>query len=241
MRQKVQPFKLIIFDCDGVLVDSERLTNQVFVDMLAILGINITLQDVMDNYVGIPLQDGITMLEERYQFKLPEDFIVQFNQQSMSLLERDLQPVLGIKEVLATLQAPWCVASNSHTEKLRALLKITALFDRFNGKIFTASQVKRPKPAPDVYLYAASAFDMSPADCLVIEDTPIGVSAAIAAGMTVFGYAAQTSAARLLDAGAHAVFADMKDLPMLIKQGGNPVNSPNTADSQHQSTSQLMA
>lgn len=241
MRQKVQPFKLIIFDCDGVLVDSERLTNQVFVDMLAILGINITLQDVMDNYVGIPLQDGIAMLEERYQFKLPEDFIVQFNQQSMSLLERDLQPVLGIKEVVAKLQAPFCVASNSRTEKVRAMLKITGLFDRFNGKIFTASQVKRPKPAPDVYLYAASAFDVSPADCLVIEDTSIGVSAAMAAGMTVFGYAAQTSAARLLDAGAHAVFADMKNLPILIKQGKNHTALQNTANSQHQSTTQLMA
>lgn len=231
----MQPYKLIIFDCDGVLVDSERLTNQVFIDMLAALGVNITLKEVMNNYVGIPLLDGIAILEKHYQFKLPEDFMVEFNQQSMAVLERDLQPITGVKEVIEKLQMPYCVASNSSTEKVRAMLKITDLFQYFEGKIFTASQVEKPKPAPDVYLYAAEAFKVNPSDCLVIEDTSVGVSSAKAAGMTVFGYAAQTLPSRLLDAGAHAVFTDMKALLPLIQQGKLLISMPNSATSPHQS------
>jgi len=223
----VQPFKLIIFDCDGVLVDSERLTNQVFIDMLAVEGVNITLQEVMENYVGIPLQDGITLLEKLHQFKLPESFISEFNQQSMAVLESDLQLISGVEKVIRNLQIPFCVASNSRTEKVRAMLKITGLIDYFNGKIFTASQVKHPKPAPDIYLYAARAFNIAPSDCLVIEDTSVGVTAAKVAGMTVLGYAAQTSTTRLLAAGAHDVFTDMRKLPMLIQQGKIPLTLQN--------------
>lgn len=239
--EKMRPFKLVIFDCDGVLVDSERLTNQVFIDMLAVEGVNITLHEIMENYVGIPLLDGIALLEKLHQFKLPEDFITRFNQQSMAVLESELQPISGVEKVIRNLQMPFCVASNSRTEKVRAMLKITGLFDYFNGKIFTASQVKHPKPAPDIYLYAARAFNIAPSDCLVIEDTSVGVTAAKVAGMTVLGYAAQTSATRLLEAGAHDVFADMKALPMLIEHGKKPNTLQNTLESQHQSNTQLMA
>ena len=159
----------------------------------------------------------------------------------MAVLESELQPISGVEKVIRNLQMPFCVASNSRTEKVRAMLKITGLFDYFNGKIFTASQVKHPKPAPDIYLYAARAFNIAPSDCLVIEDTSVGVTAAKVAGMTVLGYAAQTSATRLLEAGAHDVFADMKALPMLIEHGKKPNTLQNTLESQHQSNTQLMA
>jgi HAD superfamily hydrolase (TIGR01509 family) len=228
LKEKMRPFKLIIFDCDGVLVDSERLTNQVFIDMLAVEGVNITLHEIMENYVGIPLQNGIAILEKLHQFKLPEDFITEFKQQSMAVLESDLRPISGVEKVIRNLQIPFCVASNSHTEKVCAMLKITGLFDYFNGKIITARQVKHPKPAPDIYLYAARAFNIAPSDCLVIEDTTVGVTAAKVAGMTVLGYAAQTSATRLLEAGAHHVFKAMKELPMLIQQGKNPITIQNS-------------
>lgn len=237
----MQPFKLIIFDCDGVLVNSERLTNQVFIDMLALEGINITLNEIMENYVGIPLLDGIALLEKQHQIKFSKDFISKFNQKSMAMLESNLRSISGVEKVIRNLQLPFCVASNSHTEKVRAMLKITGLFDYFNGKIFTASQVKQPKPAPDVYLYAARAFNTMPSDCLVIEDTSVGITAAKAAGMTVLGYAAQTSATRLLEAGAHNVFKAMKELPMLIQQVKNPITLLNSQESQHQSNTQLMA
>jgi len=216
----VPPFKLVIFDCDGVLVDSERITNQIFIDMLADIGINITLQEVMDNYVGIPLLDGLAILAKKHKINLPEGFVDRFNSKSLFAFENELQAIPGIMYVLAQIQTPFCVASNSHPEKVRTMLKITRLFDSFEGKIFTASLVKKPKPAPDVYIYASQAFNIDPSDCLVIEDSFVGVSAAKAAGMTVYGYSTHSSAKRLLDAGAHTVFDDMKDLPLLIHQYG---------------------
>jgi HAD superfamily hydrolase (TIGR01509 family) len=216
----VPPFKLIIFDCDGVLVDSERLTNQIFIDMLADIDVNITLQEVMDNYVGIPLLDGLAILAKKHTFKPPEDFIDRFNNKSLFVFENELQAIPGVMYAIAQIQTPFCVASNSRPEKVSAMLKITRLFDSFEGKIFTASQVEKPKPAPDVYLYAAKAFNIDPLDCLVIEDTSVGISAAKAAGMVVFGYSAQSSVKRLSDAGAHIVFDDMKDLPLLMNQYG---------------------
>lgn len=212
------PFKLVIFDCDGVLVDSERLSNQIFIDMLSDMGVNITLQEVMENYVGIPLLDGLRTLAKKHKFIPPEDFIDKFNSKCLIVFENELQAIPGIMYIIAQIQTPFCVASNSRPEKVRAMLKITRLFDSFEGKIFTASQVKKPKPAPDVYIYASEAFNINPSDCLVIEDTPTGVSAAKAAGMTVYGYSAHSSAKRLLDAGADTVFDNMKDLPLLIHQ-----------------------
>lgn len=215
------PFKLIIFDCDGVLVDSEGITSQVFIDMLAELGINITLEEIMNRYVGMPMVDGLAVLAKQYGFTPPTDFVERFYRNSMVVLADQLQPVPGIKAFIGQLQLPFCVASNSHIEKVRAMLSITGLLANFEGKIFTAGQVKNPKPAPDVYLYAAKAFNTDPSYCLVIEDTPVGVSAAKAAGMTVYGYSAITPAERLWDADVHAVFDEMSDLPLLIKRCGN--------------------
>lgn len=219
------PFKLIIFDCDGVLVDSEGITTQVFIDMLAELGINITLEEVMNQYVGMPMPDGLALLVKQYGFTPPADFVERFYRNSMAVLADQLQPVPGIKTVIGQLQHPFCVASNSRVEKVRAMLNITGLLTSFEGKIFTACQVKNPKPAPDVYLNAAKAFNTDPSDCLVIEDTPVGVSAAKAAGMTVYGYSAITSAQRLWDAGAHTVFNAMGDLPLLMQCRWNKTNS----------------
>ena len=211
-------FKLIIFDCDGVLVDSEGITTQVFIDMLAEAGVDITLEEVMNQYVGMPMPDGLALLAKQYGFTPPADFVERFYRNSMVVLADQLQPVPGIKTVIGQLQLPFCVASNSRVEKVRAMLSITGLLASFEGNIFTACQVKNPKPAPDVYLYAAKVFNTDPSDCLVIEDTPVGVSAAKAAGMTVYGYSAITPAQRLWDAGVHTVFNVMSDLPLLIKR-----------------------
>ncbi|MAI37153.1 HAD family phosphatase [Alteromonas sp.] len=218
------PFKLIIFDCDGVLVDSEGITTQVFIDMLAELGINITLEEIMNRYVGMPMSDGLAMLAKQYGFTPPTDFVERFYRNSMVVLADQLQPVPGIKMVIKQLQLPFCVASNSRVEKVRAMLNITGLLGSFEGKIFTACQVENPKPAPDVYLYAAKVFNADPSDCLVIEDTPVGVSAAKAAGMTVYGYSAITPALHLWDAGAHSVFNEMSGLLPLVQRCGSCAN-----------------
>jgi HAD superfamily hydrolase (TIGR01509 family) len=219
------PFKLIIFDCDGVLVDSEGITTQVFIGMPAEVGVNITLEEVMNQYMGMPMPDGLAMLAQQYRFTPPTDFVERFYRNSMVVLADQLQPVPGIKTVIGQLQLPFCVASNSRVEKVRAMLNITGLLTSFEGKIFTACQVMNPKPAPDVYLYAAKAFNTDPSDCIVIEDTPVGVSAAKAAGMTVYGYSAITPAQRLWDAGAHTVFNAMGDLPSLMQCRRNKTNS----------------
>lgn len=218
------PFKLIIFDCDGVLVDSEGITTQVFIAMLTELEVDITFEEVMNHYVGIPMPDGLAMLAKQYGFTPPADFVERFYRNSMVVLADQLQPVPGIKTVIKQLQLPFCVASNSRVEKVRAMLNITGLLTSFEGKIFTACQVKNPKPAPDVYLHAARAFNVDPSDCLVIEDTPVGVSAAKAADMTVYGYSAITPAQRLWDTGAHTVFNAMGDLPSLMQCRWNKTN-----------------
>jgi HAD superfamily hydrolase (TIGR01509 family) len=216
MNKLLSPSQLIIFDCDGVLVDSESITAQVLKEMLAEIAIDITTADIFDHYVGIPFPDALNMLAKTYDFTPADNFIEIFTQRSLMALEKDLLPIPGVKALLDQLQLPFCVASNSRPEKVRAMLKFTELLDQFEGKIFTASQVNRPKPAPDVYLFAAKSFNFDPAACLVIEDSEVGVKAAKAAGMTVYGYTATTKPQRLLDAGADSVFNQMSDLLPLI-------------------------
>jgi HAD superfamily hydrolase (TIGR01509 family) len=222
MNTLISSAQLIIFDCDGVLVDSERLTAEVLREMLAEMAIDITTEDIFEHYVGTPFPDALKMIAKTYDLTLPDNFIEVFNQRSLMVLEKNLQPIPGIKALLEQLSLPFALASNSRPEKVRAMLKFTELLHKFEGKIFTASQVKRPKPAPDVYLLAAKTYNVKPAACLVIEDSVVGVKAAKSAGMTVYGYAAATKPQRLWDAGADKVFSQMSDLGELLNSSSRP-------------------
>jgi HAD superfamily hydrolase (TIGR01509 family) len=228
-------FDLIIFDCDGVLVDSEIITNRVFAAMLGELGLEVTLEVMFEHFVGHSMQHCMGLVKERLGSDVPLTFEAEFRARIGRALADELQPVSGIYETLRQLAIPVCVASNGEREKMRMTLALTGLLERFEGRIFSALDVLRGKPAPDVFLLAASAMGVAPSRCVVVEDTPVGVSAGVAAGMTVLGYANRTPARRLRDAGAAVVFSDMRELPALVsrlsnQQGNEPIVAVSAAD-----------
>jgi len=212
-------YQLVIFDCDGVLVDSERITNQVFADMLGELGLAFTLEDMFERFIGRSMAQCLDEIAVLLGRPPPADFTATYRARTERALETQLRPVPGIEEALAQITIPWCVASNGAHEKMRLTLGLTGLLAHFEGKLFSVTEVGRPKPAPDVFLHAASRSGVAPGDCAVVEDTPTGVTAAARAGMTVLGYAAVTPAHRLRAAGAHHIFDRMADLPRLLSPG----------------------
>jgi HAD superfamily hydrolase (TIGR01509 family) len=212
----ISRFDLLIFDCDGVLVDSERITNTVFAEMLNELGLPVTLEDMFEKFVGNSMQRCLEIIEMMIGTTPPADFESHYRQRTTLALQKQLEPVRGIREALDQLHLPYCVASSGDHTKMKTTLGITGLLPYFEGKLFSVTEVERGKPFPDVYLYAAQKMSAEPSRCLVIEDTPLGVQGGVSAGMTVFGYAELMSAERLRQAGAHFVFEDMSQLPTLI-------------------------
>jgi HAD superfamily hydrolase (TIGR01509 family) len=209
-------FDLVIFDCDGVLVDSELITNRVFAEMIGELGASVTLDDMFERFVGRSMADCLVLIRGMIGRDVPAEFVGEYRARTTRALAAELQPVRGIGEALDALTCRCCVASSGDHEKMRTTLGMTGLLDRFEGRIFSVAQVARGKPAPDVFLFAAAEMGVIPGRAAVVEDTPPGVAAGIAAGMTVFGYAGRTPASRLREAGANVVFDAMYDLPTLL-------------------------
>lgn len=212
-------FELVIFDCDGVLVDSERITNRIFAGMLRELGIDISLDDMFERFVGRSMEQCLDAITEMLGQPPPADFVEDYRARTKAALESQLKPVPGIEAALDEITLPCCVASSGEPEKMRLTLGVTGLLPRFEGRLFSVTEVARSKPAPDVFLLAARRCNAAPPACVVVEDTPTGVAAGVAAGMTVYGYSALTPPARLLAAGAHRVFGDMAELPPLVALG----------------------
>lgn len=211
--------QLVIFDCDGVLVDSEVITNRVFAEMLGELGMHFTLPQMFERFVGHSMTQCCELIAELLQGPLPAGFLEQFHSRASAALAAELKTVAGIEATLDWLVArgvPYCVASNGTDEKMRLTLGHTGLLARFEGRRFSVDQVEQGKPAPDLFLLAAREFDAAPAHCCVIEDTPTGVMAGVAAGMRVYGYCALMPAQRMTAAGAHRTFISMSELPALI-------------------------
>jgi HAD superfamily hydrolase (TIGR01509 family) len=211
----MQDIALIIFDCDGVLVDSELIANRIFQAELNNAGVPITLDHLLETYMGHSLKHCLELICQQYGIALGSDFLATYQEKRDAALMQ-VKAVDGVDTLIRHLSLPFCVASNSASSKIHNMLTYAGLIDYFEDNIFSASDVAKPKPAPDVYLKAAASFGVSPAHCLVIEDTPIGVQAAVAAGMQVFGYAAFTPAHVLLKAGASKVFFSMTGLQTAI-------------------------
>jgi len=209
---------LVLFDCDGVLVDSERLSHTVLRDMIAEYGVNLTLEQTLDHFMGTSTEKGLQILTALLGQPVPPDFDDTFNARCTVAFRRGLSPVAGVPELITQLQQQYCVASNGPHKKMRITLGHTGLLPLFEGRIFSAEDVKRPKPAPDLFLHAAASMGAAVADCLVIDDSVSGVLAARSAGMRVFGFAAMGQAEKLKQAGAHLVFGVMADLPSLLRQ-----------------------
>ncbi|MFO1327653.1 MAG: HAD family hydrolase [Rubrivivax sp.] len=211
------PVDLVVFDCDGVLVDSERLSHQVLQQMLAEQGVAMGFDDLVQRFIGssvaATLQRVAALLGREQP---PAGFFDDFVQRSQRAFRAGLTTVPGVEAVLDALQPPWCVASNGNRAKVEFTLGHTGLRARAGERIFTADDVQHPKPAPDLFLHAAARLGARPAHTLVVEDTPTGVRAARAAGMTAIGFAAMTPAATLREAGAHDVVASMAELGALL-------------------------
>ncbi|MBE9258036.1 HAD family phosphatase [Dolichospermum sp. LEGE 00246] len=211
-------FKLVIFDCDGVLVDSEPIINRTFAETLTEFGFPITYREVTQKFIGKSLKTCLEIIEQSYNKPLPKNFIELCKEREIAPLQQELQPVSGINEVLEQITLPKCVASNNSHRHIQFVLKLTGLLHQFEGKIYSCYDVPRPKPFPDVYLHAAEQMNTNPEHCVVIEDSVPGVQAGYAARMTVFGYAQHSDGTALTDAGAKIVFNDMRQLSQILLQ-----------------------
>ncbi|HCZ16304.1 MAG TPA: hydrolase [Candidatus Accumulibacter sp.] len=212
---------LAIFDCDGVLVDSEPIASRVLAELLSEAGFPLTAQQAIVRYTGISVRAVLKQVEDEWGRSLPADFARHLGERDREAFTAELQPVAGVDEMLRALAWPKCVASSGARDKIRVNLGITGLLRHFEPHLFSAEMVARGKPAPDLFLLAAGAMACPPQHCVVIEDSVAGVHAARAAGMRVLGFcggghAGPGHAATLLAAGAAAVFKDMRDLPRLL-------------------------
>lgn len=210
---------LVIFDCDGVLVDSEPLAARVNAEMLAELGWSITEEEAVHRFVGGSAAHFRAVAEAHIGRPLPEWWDARFRSRFEDLAEDELEAIDGVEEVVAALAAAGvarCVASNSRRERVIWMLRRTGLMDYFaEAHVFSGRDVAAPKPAPDLFLHASAVLGTAPADAVVVEDSGFGVEAARQAGMVVFGYAGGITPASNLR-GATEVFEDMTHLPALL-------------------------
>ena len=211
------PIRLVIFDCDGVLVDSERIAVRVDVVVLAQLGWAMTEADVVERFMGRTDAYMVSQIEAHLGRPLPASWEEPFQHLYREAFEAELEPVPGILEALDGIVIPTCVASSGRPERIRYTLGLTGLYTRFVGRIFSASEVAHGKPAPDLFLHAANRLGVRPADCAVVEDSRYGVEAARAAGMRAFGYAGGLSPRHWLEGPGTVVFEDMRELPRLLR------------------------
>jgi len=200
---------LVIFDCDGVLVDSEPIANALLARYLTDLGLPMTREESVDAFMGRSWAAGVELIEERLGHPVPDDFDERYHAELQAAFERELQAVRGIEAALDAIDEPRCVASSGTHERIRSSLRLTGLLDRFPDEtIFSAEDVEHGKPAPDLFLHAAATMGFEPRDCVVVEDSPAGIQAALAAGMRVLGYGVRFDGAE--------TFASMSELPALL-------------------------
>ncbi|MGW0496716.1 HAD family hydrolase [Streptomyces sp. NPDC003007] len=211
-------YDLVIFDNDGVLVDSEPISNRLLAAYLTELGHPTSYEESIRDYMGSAMHRIHELVLERTGQRLPESFDDVFHARVFAAFERELVAVAGASDVLEKLTAdgvPYCVASSGSHERIRVGHRATGLDRWFDeGRIFSSQDVGRGKPAPDLFLYAAERMGVAPGRCVVVEDSPLGVRAAIAAGMDVYGFTAMTPAEKLT--GATHLFSDMAELTDLL-------------------------
>jgi HAD superfamily hydrolase (TIGR01509 family) len=211
-----RPFDLVIFDCDGVVVDSEPIGNRVFGEWLAELGLNLSEEERHQLFLGRSLAENLRIVEQRLGRPIPADAVAQYKKRRDKVLREEVEAMRGIPELLDRLDLPYCIASSGDHDKMRATLGGTGLLPLFEGRLFSATEVPRAKPAPDVFLYAAKRMGAAPSRCVVIEDSVNGVKAAHTAAMTVFGFAGLMPAADLTAAGADETFTEVEQLVAML-------------------------
>lgn len=214
---------LVIFDCDGVLVDSEPLALRILLQTLSNAGTVLLPEEAHEAFLGRSLASVCEILRRDYGVALADEALERMRRDLHTAIRRELKPVPGVAEVLATLRCAACVASSSQVERIRLSLQVTGLQDFFGEAVFSATMVAKGKPAPDLFLHAAERMHVAPQHCMVVEDSPAGVSAALQAGMRVVAFtgashARQASHRRRLAAlNPHGMLDDMLGLPGLLE------------------------
>jgi HAD superfamily hydrolase (TIGR01509 family) len=217
------PTDLIIFDCDGVLVDSEVISCRAHADVLSRHGYPITSDEVFERFLGRSTRQANLEIEAELGRKLPDGYHADLQDELFGNFERDLEAIRGIHDALDRITQRVCVASSGSHQRMRVSLGSTSLYERLAPNIFSASQVKNGKPAPDLFLFAAGEMKVPPERCVVIEDSVAGITGARAAGMTVLGFCGGSHcrpgyAEVLRQAGADLIFDDMRQLPELVRR-----------------------
>jgi len=219
---KTKHYDLVIFDCDGVLVDSEPIANRVYVQMLNEFGHQVNTDEYLREFSGAAMPHRLKVTSNRLNWAPPENFLSIFHERFVEMTAREVKPVPGIRDLIQSLSVPYCVASNGSREGIALQLKTAHLTDLFDDAIFSATEMLHPKPAPDVYLAAAKAFNLSPDRCIVIEDSIPGVTAGVRAGMKVYGHAAFTPSESLREAGA-IPFHTMAELQKILAEQNDKI------------------
>ncbi|HEX8297983.1 MAG TPA: HAD family hydrolase [Rubricoccaceae bacterium] len=221
MTQDVSPITLLIFDCDGVLIDSEIVVCRLVGEELTRLGYPASTDEVIRRFAGRPEREMVADIEADWGQRLPSEFFARVKARTEAAYATELRAVPGVAEALDGLRVPVCVASSSYPEKLRLGLDSVGLLDRFGPDVISAYVVAHGKPAPDVFIYAAGWMRAPVKECLVVEDSTHGVHAARSAGMRVLGFTGGRHCGpghgeRLLEAGAERVFNDFRELTGLV-------------------------
>lgn len=188
--KSLENINLVIFDCDGVLIDSEPIANRILAECVSELGWPMNMQDSMQHFMGRSIHCIIDIIEARLEKSVPQDFINIFESRMFAAFHSELREIPGARQLIESLTIPFCVATSASHEKLNTSLNIVGLRDHFREKTFSAHDVARGKPAPDLFLHAAQRMNVPPEQCLVIEDSIFGMQAGLAANMATFAYQA---------------------------------------------------
>lgn len=213
---------LIIFDCDGVLVDSEPISMRVMLETLTAAGLELDAETAYARFLGTSMKSICEKLQREDGLNLDDAALDQLRQRLYVAFRAELQPIAGVAETLDRLKLPFCVASSSQPERIKLSLGVTGLWQHFDGKLFSATMVAHGKPAPDLFLHAAQSMGSAPETALVVEDSPVGIAAAKAAGMRVIGFAGGSHAKRpahrtaILAAQPDGLIDDMTELLAIV-------------------------
>ena len=209
-------YQCIIFDCDGVLVDSEEISNRVLLEMIQFLDVKIDKTFALENFSGTSLKSIFEYIEQITNKKLPDSFEGEYRKKTFELFKTDLKPIKSISETLDRIMVPTCVASSGPIEKIKLSLKTTGLFEKFKGNMFSSYEIGSWKPNPEIFEYAAEKMGCLPENCLVVEDSIAGIRAAKKGGFDVCGYANKRTRKRFELEGA-IVIEEMEELTRVIR------------------------
>ncbi|WP_246074243.1 HAD family hydrolase [Flavobacterium daemonense] len=208
--------KCIIFDCDGVLVDTEKIGNGILLEMASEYGFKMDIEDAYRDFNGRNLKDCFRYIEEAIHQKLPENFEEEYRQKSFEAFKTQVKPMEGVVDFIEKLKIPYCVASSGPVEKIRLNLEVAGLLDKFENKIFSSYQINSWKPEPEIFLHAAKEMGFEVKDCIVLEDSKAGIKAGISGGFKVYGFANGYNNSDLEEEGA-ILFSSYEELSKMLQ------------------------